>query len=229
VEERPELPADPEDEDEDGGALVAPVHPGWERFPWSPVLAVAALIALHLALTLPGNSLWRRAALLRGVTREEPWRLLTSLFLHSDAAHVLWNGASMLVFAVPLLIELGYASTALVYLTAGAGGALTALAFASPGTMILGSSGAVAGLFGAWVVLTLRRSAEHVLSWRSRIRTLGVALLVLPSLLSPITRSGKPISVSSHLGGLATGMLIGAVISSRLVSREMRAPSGDVS
>jgi len=192
------------------------------------VQTVAALILLHLGLVLwaagpfpPGRQLVLQGGLLRGATGGEPWRLLTSLFLHSDAAHVLWNGVSTLVFAVPLLTALGFPRTALVYLASGVGGGLAALYFAAPGTLIVGSSGAVAGLFGAWVVLTLRRTRWVPLGRRERIRAAGIAMLVLPALLRPATAAGEPISVSSHLGGLFTGMLIGAVLSAGL------APPGD--
>ena len=86
--------------------------------------------------------------------------------------------------------------------------------------MIIGSSGAVAGLFGAWVVVTFRWARREALERRARIRTMGIALLFLPSLLNPVTSSGQPISVSSHLGGLATGMVVGALLSSRMAPRD---------
>jgi len=184
------------------------------------VQLVAALVLVHLGLVFwgsgpfpPGRELLLRGGLLRGATLEQPWRLATSLFLHSDPAHALWNGLSTLVFAVPLLSGLGFARTTLIYVVSGLGGGLAALYFADPGTLILGSSGAVAGLFGAWTVLTLRRARRLPLVGRQRVRTLGIAVLVLPSLLQPATAAGQPISVSSHLGGLVTGMLIGAVLS----------------
>lgn len=203
-----------------------------QRFPARLVLSVAALILLHLVIVLwirqSGDSGWkllRRGGLLAGGTVLEPWRLLTSLLLHSDPLHVFWNGVSMMVFAVPLLTDLGYARTALIYLAAGIGGGIAAASFADAGTLIIGSSGAVAGLFGAWVVLTLWRARSTALPARSRIRTLGLAMLVLPSLLNPMTSTGRPISVSSHVGGLATGMLIGALIARGL--RGPRLPGGN--
>ena len=82
-----------------------------------------------------------------------------------------------------------------------------------------GSSGAVAGLFGAWLVLTLSRTHLEPLIGRARMRTMGIAMLMLPSLISPITSTGQSVSVSSHLGGLATGGVIGALISLGLLRR----------
>ena len=197
-----------------------------QKFPWRPMQVVSSLIAVHFALVFwmiasgaSGRQLIVRGALLKGGMLDEPWRLLTSLVVHIDPLHVFWNGASMMAFAVPLITDLRYARTGMVYLASGVGGGVTALAFAGPGTLIAGSSGAVAGLFGAWVVLQTRRDRLAPLTGRARIRTIGIAMLVLPSLISPMTSAGQPVSVSSHMGGLATGMLIGAVISSGLLRR----------
>jgi len=190
-------------------------------FPRAEVQVVGFLMLLHLGVAFwaggslpPGRELIERGALVGGSPLSaEPWRLFSSLFLHSGPSHVLWNGLSMLVFAVPLLSRLGYVRTGSIYLASGLGGGFAAVGFSDPGSLIIGSSGAVAGLFGAWIVLTLRQSRHEPLGRRSRFRTLGIALLVLPSLITPTTASGQPVSVSAHLGGLFTGMLIGAVLS----------------
>jgi rhomboid protease GluP len=160
----------------------------------------------------PGRELLLRGGLLHEAVRSEPWRLVTSLFLHSGPSHVLWNGLALLVFAVPLLERLGLVRCAAIYLCSGIGGGLTAAWFADAGTLIIGSSGAVAGLFGAWVVIRLRLSRSSTLTGRERIRTLGIAMLVLPSLVQPVTSDGRSVSVSSHLGGMLTGMAIGVVL-----------------
>jgi len=200
-------------------ALGMPPH----EFPKGPIQAVASLVLMHLALVfLPAtpfapDGLLMQGGIVSGLTFQEPWRLFTSMFLHVDPRHVLWNALSTLVFAVPLIVYLGYARTAAVYSIAGLGGGLAALWFATPGSITVGSSGAVAGLFGAWIMLTHRRVRWESPGWRMQIRSWGIALLVLPSFLNPTTSTGQPISVSSHLGGMITGMLIGALISSRML------------
>jgi membrane associated rhomboid family serine protease len=190
------------------------------RFPAAEIGTVAVLIAIHVVIVAwlllePGraHAAIEWGALRKGLTAAEPWRLLTSLVLHSGYPHALWNGLSMTVFAVPLLEILGRRRTALVYLAAGIGGGATAVAFAKFGTRIIGSSGAVSGLFGAWLVLALDRARAAELPWRARVRSTGIAFLVLPSLVNPLTSSGAPISVSSHVGGAVTGMIVGALLS----------------
>lgn len=212
--------SDWDDEPEEGTASAEPAA----SFPWREVRLASLPIFLHLLLLLwvvgplpPGRRLLELGGLIAGGTAAQPWRLLTSLVLHVDPPHVLWNGLALLVFAVPLLERLGLLRAALIYLVSGVGGGVAALRFAAPGTVIVGSSGAVAGLFGAWLVLQLVEPRERGLGWRGRLRTIGVALLFLPSLINPADTSGRPISVSSHLGGMAAGMLVGALLSGGMV------------
>jgi len=193
-------------------------------FPSTEVQVVAFLVLVHLALVFWSSGPFssdhdaiRQGGLLRGGTLNEPWRLVSSLFLHSGVSHALWNGLSTLVFGVPLLTRLGFGRSCAIYFASGIGGGIAALWFSEPGTLIIGSSGAVAGLFGAWVVLTLRQARRETLSRRAMFRTMGIAMLVLPSLIRPATASGHPISISSHMGGLLTGMLIGAILSVGMV------------
>ena len=193
-------------------------------FPWGPVLTAGLLILFHFSLVIwridnpvEGQYMLREGGLLAGSTMREPWRLITSLFLHVDMRHVFWNGVSTMVFAVPLITYLGRFRAVLIYFAAGIGGGIAALAGATDGTLIVGSSGAVAGLFGAWVAIRFRAARYAEISWRARVRAAGVGMLVLPALLNPMTPTGQTISVSSHLGGLVTGMLVGALLSAGLL------------
>jgi len=193
---------------------------GRNPFPQGPVEVAMALILIHFALVLAtGSELFADFALQAGLTRKEPWRLISSLFLHADLRHAFWNGVALLVFSVPLINLLGYGRTAIVYLASGVGGGVGAVLTAADGTTIIGSSGAVAGLFGAWVVVRLRTASRSSLPFRARVRAAGIGLLVLPSLVNPITPQGQPVSVGSHIAGLATGMLIGAALSRSLLPR----------
>jgi membrane associated rhomboid family serine protease len=121
----------------------------------------------------------------------------------------------MLVFGVPLIERFGWARTAAVYLGSGVLGGVAALATSDPGTVTIGSSGAVAGLFGCWVVLTIRGARRAPLARRGVLRAVGIGLLVLPSLLTPTTIGGERISVAAHLGGLVAGLLLGSALGRR--------------
>ena len=201
-------------------------------FPGREIFIGASLATLHLAIVfLLESPLASRIAAFNSwglrpeLAATEPWRLVSSLFLHSDAGHALRNAVSMIVFAVPLMVELGLARTGLIYLVSGLGGGLAASMATDAGTTVIGSSGAVAGLFGAWVAMRLRTAVLTRSSWRSRMRAAGVAVLVLPSFLSPFSADGRRISVSSHIGGLLAGLAIGAVLAGALLLQQERISS----
>lgn len=196
-------------------------------FPWGPIHSImvvaltnVGIVAWSLGHPEWGSRLIEMGSLVPDLTWSEPWRFLSSVFLHSDLRHVGWNTLSLLIFGVPLMALLGPTRTWWIYFASGLGGGIAAIELARPGSLTLGSSGAVAGVFGAWVLLRLRQSRMEASSWRSRVRTLGIALLVLPTLVNPTSPDGHRISVSSHLGGLATGMLVGTVISAPMRIRE---------
>ena len=189
---------------------------GGNAFPWGPVQVVAVFILSHFAIVfaLVGTSpvterLSALGGLVAGEVAEQPWRLLTSLFIHADPAHVFWNGISMLVFAVPVVLEIGYLRAAAVYLAGGVLGGLAGASVLPDGVVLFGSSGAVAALFGAWVGITFMRARHAGLRRRARVRVVGVAMLILPLFLTPVDSSGRAISVAAHMGGLAAGVAAG--------------------
>jgi len=188
-------------------------------FPRGAVAATGAFVLLHLWIVLglvgtaPSRShLTALGALVRTDDGFEPWRLGTSLFLHAGPGHVARNGLALAVFGVPAILAWGYLRAAMLYVLAGIGGGLVALAAHPAGTLLVGSSGAVAGLFGAWLVATGFRARRAPLTRRAWIRTIGLGLLVLPSFLTPISADGRPISIAAHLGGLASGALLGLAL-----------------
>lgn len=191
-------------------------------FPRGPVQAVAGVVIVHLAILfgLVGKDagaahMAALGGLVRGADALEPWRLVTSLFLHANLKHVASNAFSLFIFAVPAILAWGYGRAALLYLIAGIGGGVAALLFHPAGTVVVGSSGAVSGLFGAWLVATLGRARRAPMTRRAVVRAVGIGLLVLPSLVTPTTVDGRSISVAAHLGGLVAGAAAGYVLELR--------------
>src|SRR5437899_11789152 len=95
-------------DDEARRPRVAPLLERTERpLPWAFGFTVAALMLAFFAVSgspAPG-SLWfdRGAASARDMLGGEPWRAVTALTLHIDAAHVMGNGVATLVLlpAIP--------------------------------------------------------------------------------------------------------------------------------
>ncbi|HEX5041725.1 MAG TPA: rhomboid family intramembrane serine protease [Candidatus Polarisedimenticolaceae bacterium] len=223
----------PEDFLEEARSLADELQDAMERaqpaaFPWGPFRLCAGLALLHLglvaALVGPHPTLARllRLGALQGDRFfSEPWRLLTSLFLHADVLHAAWNGLALVAFGVPVAERWGLGRATAIYLGAGIGGGLVAMLQEGGGTVILGASGAISGLFGAWLVDRvgrLRRRRRR--TPRDVVRIVGIGLLYLPALLNPTTPEGGRISVAAHVGGL----IAGALLTSGFLHREARAP-----
>jgi rhomboid protease GluP len=222
----------PEDFLEDARSLADELQEAAERaqpaaFPWGPFRLCAGLALLHLGLvvTLVGprptlGRLLRLGALQGDRLLSEPWRLLTSLFLHADVLHAAWNGLALVAFGVPVAERWGMGRASAIYLGAGIGGGLVAMLQEGGGTVILGASGAISGLFGAWLVDRVGRLRRRRRTRRDVVRVVGIGLLYLPALLNPTTPEGGRISVAAHVGGL----IAGALLTWGFLHREVRAP-----
>lgn len=133
----------------------------------------------------------------------EPWRFLTSLFLHGGWEHLLFNCFSLLVFAPPLERLLGHLRYTLVYFAAGvAGHVLSVIMNLGSDTyhLSLGASGAIYGIFGAFLYLAIYR--KHQLDEATR-KTI-FSILIFGLIYSFIVPN---INIWAHIGGGICGFL----------------------
>ena len=126
----------------------------------------------------------------------EPWRMLTAALLHASPLHLIFNLLTLWVFGRALEPLLGSARFLALYIVAALGGSL-AVALLSPNTWVIGASGAVFGLFGAWF-LVLRRMRADVSS-----------MLVLIGINVVLAFTNPGISWEAHLGGAIIGAICG--------------------
>lgn len=134
----------------------------------------------------------------------EPWRLLTSLFIHGGVSHLLLNMFSLWLLGLMLEQRVGAIRLLAVYLASGLAASLATVWYHTGGINSTGASGAIFGLYGFMLVLLL--SKKMVLDKSDRRAMLGLVLyLVLSNLISGI--SGN-IDNIAHVGGLAMGLLV---------------------
>lgn len=178
---------------------------------WALVAVNAALFALE---TLWGGSeseptLYRMGAHLgRAGLASEPWRLVSSAFLHIGPLHLLLNMWALVAFGRLVEEVLGPRRFLVLYAACAAAGGI-ASALAHPQTLAAGASGAVWGLM----------VGEIALVWRLR-RTFGAeavkvntALMAQPLIFNLIYSFRPGIDMAAHLGG---GLAGGALIASGL-------------
>lgn len=140
--------------------------------------------------------------------RTEPWRMLTTAFLHAQGSFgFIHLGANMMAlwFTGPFLEQaLGKARFIALYLVSALGGSVAVLLLTNVelwGRGAVGASGAVFGLFGA-VAVVMRRIRANNSQILSVIGINLVLTFVLPG-----------IAWQAHLGGLVVGAAIAAVYS----------------
>ena len=183
---------------------VSPTHPtGQELMQWGSNVT---------GYTLPG----------------QPWRLVTSLFVHGGITHLLLNGASLWLLGLLLEARTGGWRLLAAYFSSGVVASLATLWYHRPGGWAVqwfhqawgvnstGASGAIFGLYGLMLALLL--SKQLVLDQFDRRAMLGLVLyLVLSNLIAGL--SGNIDNVA-HLGGLLTGLLVaGPVVVTGLKAR----------
>lgn len=132
------------------------------------------------------------------------WRLITAAFLHGGIMHVAFNMYALYMFGPPLEREVGSVPFATLYLSSTlAGGA--AYYLLEPQGFALGASGAIFGLFGAWLMASYR--GRHTISGQASLRQL-LMLLGINLVIGFVP--GLHIAWQAHLGGLVAGMVIAA-------------------
>jgi membrane associated rhomboid family serine protease len=146
----------------------------------------------------------------QGIAGGEYYRLFTSMFLHYGLLHIAMNMWALWQIGRLLEAALGPLRFTALYLVSGIGGSVAVYYFGTQHVPTAGASTAIFGLFGA-LVLVLRRLG----------RSLSVIMPVLAVNLV-ITFVVPGISAAGHLGGLATGALIGAGLA--YAPRSVRTP-----
>jgi rhomboid protease GluP len=141
----------------------------------------------------------------------EFWRYVTSVFLHADFGHLLFNAFAIFVFAPPLERALGKFRYVFLFVFSGICGNIFTGIFLDR-VFSLGASGAVYGVFGAYLYYMVfrRRSMDE-----SSRRTLQMLLIigVLYSVIVP------QINFYAHLGGCIGGFTLNLLYSKLLQGR----------
>ncbi|MDP8977698.1 MAG: rhomboid family intramembrane serine protease, partial [Actinomycetota bacterium] len=180
--------------------------PGVRRAPVSTVLIALSAAVFALTLVTPdlGRQLYVYGAQANGaVEAGQWWRLLTAAFLHQGLVHIGFNMWALYIFGPALEERVGsWAFTALYLSSALAGGAL----FFLLGTGVaVGASGAIFGLFGAWLAVFTR--SRNTVAGRAVFQQLVMLLAI--NLALPLVIPN--IAWQAHVGGLVAGFAVSSV------------------
>jgi membrane associated rhomboid family serine protease len=150
------------------------------------------------------------------IQRGEFWRLISALFLHFNFLHLGFNLFALYVLGPPLEKVLGTIRFAICYLISGIGSTagvvlLTLFKIVKPAELV-GASGCVMGIVGAWAGFLLR----HHQMWQAKQRLLNILLIIAIQVAFDI--STPEVSTSAHLCGLVTGFVLGLMMGPRRIS-----------
>ncbi len=137
----------------------------------------------------------------------EPWRLLTSTFVHFGIVHI---GLNMwCLFNLGQLLEplMGSKRFGVMYVSSGLAASIVSVAW-NPWRVSTGASGAIFGVAGALVTyLALKKTSLEKELVRKNLRSL--AFFIGYNLLYGLSGA---VDNSAHLGGLISGLILGAII-----------------
>jgi rhomboid protease GluP len=136
------------------------------------------------------------------------WRLLTCVFVHGSLLHIAFNMWCLWDLGALAESLYGHWTFAVVYLLAGVGGSLGSVIW-NPNVLGVGASGAIFGIAGALIAsfylgeFSLPRAAVMG-TLRSVVTFVGYNL-VFGAVMSRVDNA-------AHVGGLVTGLILGALI-----------------
>lgn len=158
-------------------------------------------------------AVWPTSSGVVGIAQGQYWRLFTSMFLHAGLLHLGFNAYALWLFGPVMEREFGRIRFTLLYLLTGLFGGAVSYAFvtfvARGGNVLIppvavGASGAIVGIFGAYVAFNWRH--RHTQEAAARLRQ--AFILIAINFALNVYASGT-IDWRAHAGGLVSGLFIG--------------------
>ncbi len=166
-----------------------------------PLLTISIIVLnvfLYLGQLSSGGTLTNTLLYVPLLTESQPWRMITAGFVHSEGSfmHIALNMYSLYILGSVLEPMLGRPRFFTLYLLSILGGSIAVLLLDSPISSVVGASGGVFGLMGAYFIIlkSLGQSGGQI-----------TAIIALNLVFSFI---GSNISWQAHLGGLVVGGLV---------------------
>jgi membrane associated rhomboid family serine protease len=174
------------------------------------IIAITSIVSLTALLTEQSthDAIFELLQLdKQAVAHGEYWRLWSVTLLHVDFLHLGFNMYGL--YLAGTIVERWYGSLRFLafYLACAAAGSVASFVFGE-GNLAVGASGAVFGLFG---VLLAAGRVHHPVDRQSRGIVSQLMTLVVINLVFGFA-SGGSIDNAAHLGGLAAGLWLGAMV-----------------
>jgi len=193
-----------------------------QSFPEVATFTLLALVAVGFILQIAIDGFTGQFALVPSKVMQEPWRIVTSMFLHGGTGHLLVNSLVLFFFGAELERRIGTKRFLKLFFLAGivAGvgftGYIQFFGCNAPGgtCSAVGASGALYGVFATLAIIApeITVLAFFIIPMRIRVALVGFALLDIFLL----TSGGTLIASSAHLTGMVVGLYYGFKLERRL-------------
>jgi membrane associated rhomboid family serine protease len=170
------------------------------------VIIIINVIVFFLAVFIPDIEI--RMGLMPLNFSEQPWTILTSMFLHVSFLHIFGNMLVLFFFGRIIFKMVGGWRFLVIYFVGGLAGNVLYLLIGPQFSIAYGASGAVYAIAGTLVVLMPNM---RVALWGIIPMPLWVFALIFMGLLSIPPFAGPNIAWQAHMGGLAVGLIAGFI------------------
>ncbi len=183
---------------------------GRSSFQTAPVTftIMAVTVAMYVAGMLSAdldNLLFRNLAQANWlVAAGDWWRIFSAALLHGSLVHIGFNMYALYLFGPRMEQQVGSPSFAALYVAAAGAGGLMSYQLGSIDQVSIGASGAIFGLFGAWIFVAWKM--RHTPGGRSMFTQLFVLLAI-----NVVISLAPGIDGFAHLGGFIAGLVIAAL------------------
>ncbi|MDA2980288.1 MAG: rhomboid family intramembrane serine protease [Actinomycetota bacterium] len=169
--------------------------------PTATYVLLGIIVAVYAGQLLSGGLLTQLFLYWPPLTAIEPWRMVTTMFVHSQSSffHILFNGYSLFILGTLVERLIGPGRFVTLFLLSGFGGSVL-VSLLSPTSAVVGASGAIFGLFGALFVIQRSFGGANT----QLLIVLGLNLVmgfIVPG-----------ISWQAHIGGLVTGAIVANIM-----------------
>ncbi|WP_110457281.1 rhomboid family intramembrane serine protease [Shewanella algidipiscicola] len=171
---------------------------------------------LNTTDTVFDNFAMRSSDLLAG---HHPWSLVSHMFLHGDLLHLAGNMYFLYVVGDNLEDALGRAKFLGLYLLCGfAAAAAQIIADPSSSIPMVGASGAIAGLFGMYLIWFRHASLTFMfVIYQKKLSPLAFFGIWLVFNIIGLLMAGEGVAYWAHIGGFVAGLAIGAALKSKVM------------
>jgi membrane associated rhomboid family serine protease len=215
------------------------------HLPWATIaiIAACAVTSLWLAFlpaddrlellrqwgTVPSKLFDTQAPMLQQLSELRMLRLLTALFIHADWLHLAGNLLFLMIFGLPAERALGSWRFLALYLFGGAvANLIGALTLASTNAPIVGSSGAVSAVVGAYLALFPRARLGLVLPLGLFLEFVRIPAplligfwILLQVLFTFVGPTFGAVVWWTHIAGFLVGIMF-AIMSRPAIARRLR-------